>query len=469
MDAFDGPIQSPRSPHVPSAQSSGKRPIFSSQSRVTPQSNISPTYQKATSHLMTPVRSSSSQAQQPPPSTIRRTVGGTARKAGVTRALSEVEALKQMGDCVRASARKRLSEGTGRGSVAAPSTGSGVKRRSSWVRMTLDFENVGNDDDGDDGGKSGYGEDGGGGLRIFVKDRKVRPESVGSRKSGDFGSIRSLRSLELHPKEDQSLGDVLFGTGAPVPADDHTSDLSSTDEAPQSPSPSPRPQSAMSRPNSAFSRRVHNSHSAGTSSAGIAPNISSANVNPRPISFRRSTTPVATMVPNVQSFAQPSASSSKLASQPTPAQSIFSTSKPPSTYEQRIVTQDIPPLDPDATPKPKRPPSSSAPPIFVPPAPIFTKNPPSAQPKPRDFAFNPEEDARPASMNSSALRGVVANPRTNVTRASSDFRSSAPVVQPSFGSTQSDELADMQERLKKMMNDIDNVSDQIQKVKMRLK
>ncbi|CAG8773328.1 1307_t:CDS:1, partial [Acaulospora colombiana] len=182
IDAFDGPIQSPRSPHVHSAQSSGKRPIFNSQSRITPQSNISPKYQKATSSLMTPVRASSSQPQQPPPSTIRRTVGGTARKAGVTRELSEVEALKQMGDCVRASARKRLSEGTGRGSVAAPSTGSGARRRSSWVRMTLDFENLGNNEDEEDGGKSGYGDEGGGGLRIFVKDRKMRTASIGSRK-----------------------------------------------------------------------------------------------------------------------------------------------------------------------------------------------------------------------------------------------------------------------------------------------
>ncbi|CAG8721925.1 10013_t:CDS:1, partial [Acaulospora colombiana] len=306
------------------------------------------------------------------------------------------------------------------------------------------------------------------GLRIFVKDRKMRTASIGSRKSGDFGSIRSLRSLEMNPKADQSLGDVLFGTGTPAAASDHSSDLSSTDEAPQSPSPSPRPQSAMSRPNSIISRRALHSHSAGPSSAGIVPNISAANVNPRPVSFRRATTSVAPVASNSQSFAQPSSSSSKSTSQPTPAHSIFSTTKPPSSYEQRLTAQDIPPLDPDATPKPKRPPSSSAPPIFVPPAPIFTKNAPNIQPKPRDFAFGIDGKVTPAGMVSSTPRPAIANQRANLPRVPSEPRSSAAAIQDTRP-TESDELKEMRERLNRMMQDIDSVSDQIQKVKMQLK
>ena len=110
-----------------------------------------------------------------PPSTILRTVGGSARKVGTTCMLDELEALKAMGDCVCASARKKIVElSVGRPMVDASN---GVRRSSSHrVKLKLDFENV----SGESGGEVQNRDARVGprhsarrpGLRVFIKERR---------------------------------------------------------------------------------------------------------------------------------------------------------------------------------------------------------------------------------------------------------------------------------------------------------
>lgn len=176
----------------------------------------------ATNLFVTPVRPSL-HLHAPPPSTIRRTVGGTARNSAATRAVSEMEALKQMGDCIRASARKRVqgSEVPARSAPSQP-----LRRRASDVRIALDFESVKAKGRADQNVESEESRERSSGLRIFIKDR---PTGRGS-------------SLGMMQPDDGSSGGYRVsgpGSGLDIEEDDFTSD-----EDP--PSPSPRPGSALS-------------------------------------------------------------------------------------------------------------------------------------------------------------------------------------------------------------------------------
>ncbi|KAG8799061.1 hypothetical protein FRC17_007235, partial [Serendipita sp. 399] len=347
LDAFDGRVTSPKGPTIlPTRPSNAlQTPIPSSkQSRAEvyqqglraleslgggsslPPSRLS-LPPRGGSALVTPVRQSSTSyygggTLNVPPSTIRRAAGGgTARKSGSVRTMSEVEQLKQMSDCVRASARKRLSENAGRtpgpASLGARTmgrttgTGAGLgemsgagastsgseralRRKASWVKMTLDFENVGEPaiqgrkfgvdarrrvgfvDDDDDEDHGGVGLNQPSGLRIFVKDRQRARSGSHSNRNSLVMSLKSEQDYAEYAKKtqeaDESTGNLLFGTvsgggGGARPrsqqrasaslnarrsgyGDSDTSFSTTTDEEPPSPSPSPRPGSGMLRPSS---------------------------------------------------------------------------------------------------------------------------------------------------------------------------------------------------------------------------
>ncbi|KAG8777718.1 hypothetical protein FRC15_011160 [Serendipita sp. 397] len=341
LDAFDGPITSPKGPSVlptrpsnvlqtpvPTSKQSrteayqqGLRALESlgSGSSALPSHQLSSLPHRGPSALVTPVRPASSSyygTLNVPPSTIRRAAGGTARKTGSVRTMSEVEQLKQLSDCVRASARKRLSDHAGRTPGPAGSAGTStaiggggarafgraagrkswdvsdggasnsfasehapLRRRASWVKMTLDFENVGEPvarakRDGANSGQRvgfvGYDEDGGNdvdqpsGLRIFVKDRQQRRSGNNSNRNSLAMSLKSEKDYaeygtRVH-EEDESTGGILFGTvnssrprsqqRARTSARDSDTSFTTTDEEPPSPSPSPRPGSGLLRPSS---------------------------------------------------------------------------------------------------------------------------------------------------------------------------------------------------------------------------
>ena len=110
-----------------------------------------------------------------PPSLILRTVGGSARKVGTTRMLDELEALKAMGDCVRASARKKIVElSVGRPMMHA--SGGGRRGSSHRLKLKLDFENVSGESGGEvQNGDASVGPRHGAkcpGLRVFMEERR---------------------------------------------------------------------------------------------------------------------------------------------------------------------------------------------------------------------------------------------------------------------------------------------------------
>lgn len=204
---------------------------------------------------------------------MRRTVGGTARKIGSTRTLSDVEALKQLGDCVRASARKRMNQYAGRTPGPGGILGSAGMAFSSggkaFSRVTLDFERMIDPLHGDRSAAAT------GGMRIFVKDTPGRRRSP------------SLREESMDGNE--STGAVLFGTvragtSRGVETMDDLDLPSADDEPPPSPSPSPRPTSAMSR--RGLTPVLSSFHPAASSLSGMINSKSEAEFH-RPISFHQ--------------------------------------------------------------------------------------------------------------------------------------------------------------------------------------
>lgn len=311
IDAFDGPLQPPRNPPVPAqVEIATPRPVSKSraeafQSAMRRLETIGSTSSAPPAllttgpspsdrvsvhmHAMsTPVRPSSyGEGLFVPPSTIRRTVGGSARKVGSVRGMSELEQLKQLSDCVRASARKRLNEHAGRtpGPAAGGQRGaarsngtskgsgppsSGLRRRDSWVRMTLDFEDVPAPTQHFPGLRD-PGEHDEGGLRIFVKNRTNRSANH-SRRSSYALELGASEPAEEDLDGNESTGGILFGSlgrksgvafkphpqTIPSPSFSYgpgeggsnhqiEDEPATTDDDMPSPSPSPRPGSAHSR------------------------------------------------------------------------------------------------------------------------------------------------------------------------------------------------------------------------------
>lgn len=200
IDAFDVPAQRPSYPFQPTATPLAPSKILSTLALPPPLHHVA-TYsappQPHHSHLpqfATPIRPASAQALMHPPSTIRRTIGGTARKAGSVRAVGELEALRAMGDCIRASARKRINGSEGRpGGTWNPG---GPSKHP--LKLKLDFEDVGS--------SGGSGVDNvakGPGLRIFVTERTTSrmgsySNRTGRSRSGSYGSsgIATMGNLE---------------------------------------------------------------------------------------------------------------------------------------------------------------------------------------------------------------------------------------------------------------------------------
>jgi len=175
-----------------------------------------------------------------PPSTIRRTVGGSARKAGTTRMLDELEALRAMGDCVRASARKKIVElSTGRSVVHA--SGAGRRGPGQRLQLKLDFENVSGESGGETGNRDasvGPGQSGKRpGLRVFVKERSY----------GRAGSRQPKENLGSGSGSWLMGSSLVDGSGHAAPMQDTGAESAATDTASEPPSPSPSPGSALSR------------------------------------------------------------------------------------------------------------------------------------------------------------------------------------------------------------------------------
>src|SRR5258706_7473269 len=182
-----------------------------------------------------------------PPSTIRRTVGGSARKAGTTRMFDELEGLKAMGDCVRASARKKIVElSVGRPMVHA-SGGGGRRGTGHRLKLKLDFENVSGESGDDIGNRDasvGLGHSvKRPGLRVFIKERSYShggPRQPNAR-SGSLGSGSGSWLMG------SSFADGYGNTQAPHPIQDTGAESATTETASEPPKPSPRPGSAVSR------------------------------------------------------------------------------------------------------------------------------------------------------------------------------------------------------------------------------
>jgi hypothetical protein len=433
-----------------------------------------------------------------PPSTIRRTAGGTARKAGTTRAMSEVEALRQMGDCVRASARKRLSHHAGRtpGPGSSGAMSSGVRRRASWVRMTLDFENIAGPrrEDDDESPRSAHpvvalNHSAGGetvmedqsvkgdnaGLRIFAKDRISRPAGAHVRRKSSRGSFKGFWApVDGDEYADQSTGGILFGTV--VRSDDETT---TTDEAPPSPSPSPRPLSAMSRPTSSLSRRslpLGQPLSSGSVSVGglAGTSINAPTKTQRPVSLRgtskglpspgvQSAPPSTTIPPEepIRIF-KPLPPNSRSASGSSSISALQGPSKSTARFGGvgRIIVQDG---DADATPKAKQQPSSSRP-IFVPP--VF-----DLHGGPRSMRKNPQQSNQVGDRQTGSED--TKERRSNAVRPSSAFpwahptedvpiHAAWPVPARTSGGSK---FAEMEERLRVMMRDIEQVESKVAEVR----
>ena len=183
-----------------------------------------------------------------PPSTIRHTVGGSARKAGTTRMLDELEGLKAMGDCVRASARKKIVElSVGRPMVHA--SGGGRRGTGHRLKLKLDFESISGESGDDVGNKDaslGLGHSAKRpGLRVFIKERSYShggPRQPNARN----GSLRS-GSGSVSWLMGSSFADGYGNAQAPQPMQDAGAESATTDTASEPPSPSPRPGSALSR------------------------------------------------------------------------------------------------------------------------------------------------------------------------------------------------------------------------------
>jgi hypothetical protein len=490
FDAFDG-FASPRNPGPMNPISNLQTPIPSAKRArfsQTPGPSSLPTTQNK---FVTPIRPSSSAY---PPSTIRRTVGGTARKTGSTRTVSEVEALKQLGDCVRASARKKMHEYAGRTpgpGVAFGSTGgrtgvdTGSTRRKSWGRVTLDFERMG--DTPGPGGVADKSVVGAGGMRIFVKERTPRSEQSHRRRSY-IETRRSPSPDGRHESEEgnDSTGAVLFGavhrgTSQQTEILDGLDLPSTDDEPPASPSPSPRPTSAMSRPISALSRPVSelsrrgitpvfsSFHPSSTSISGTGPSgasTSNKKPNARPISFHRASNP---------SFS----SSAPWPAKPSPTESIFKPTSLPVSASLHPIPKvqtcifrptENPPRgveDNDATPRaPAKRHPSSAPPIFIPPAPVInTANVNSSSllgnpPITRDF-IRPDRptidtashkfDAENAGQRLRTLGHVMGEVDANGRR-----------------DVEVDKYNEMEERLRTLVSDLDKVESGLKAVKTRM-
>ncbi|KIM24588.1 hypothetical protein M408DRAFT_331703 [Serendipita vermifera MAFF 305830] len=497
IDAFDHPLHTPASPPHPSSlqtplpaskqplPSTGVHPSVTGVHSAPPQT----TGQRPLSAMVTPIRPSSMHGMNHPPSTIRRTAGGTARKAGSTRPVSDAEALRQMGDCVRASARKRLSHHAGRtpGPGSSGAMSSGVKRRASWVRMTLDFENiehshggVGNEKDkgkagkGSAGAKVAFKPSGGegssdedAGLRIFVKDRVPRPATGHPRRGSSGGSLRGLKAPlggDMDDYDDQSTGGLLFGT-VMQNDDEHTS---TTDGVPASPSPSPRPLSAMSRPASSLSRRGNTPFmpsSASISTGGLAMhgNLSSSNVNQhRPLSFHRASASTSSGTQSVPSSAKLPTQEPVSIFKPAPSGSVASrsTSRSVSTPSgqapivfrsnsgavARVLTDEP---DADATPKAKLPPSSARL--------VFMPNVPSLS---QERQSRKEELVKDGGRREATDGSAVASGQEHPPAAMADDITRKPSTDPNF--------AQMEERLRLMMKDIEQAEGGLRSVKARL-
>ena len=181
-----------------------------------------------------------------PPSTILRTVGGSARKVGTTRMLDELEALKAMGDCVRASARKKIVElSVGRPVVHA--SGGGRRGSSHRLKLKLDLENV----SGESGGEVQNGDASVGprhsakrpGLRVLIKERR-NSRAEPRRPNARNGSLGSGSGSWLMGS---SFADGSKHAPEPQPMRDTVAESATTDTASEPPSPSPRPSSALSR------------------------------------------------------------------------------------------------------------------------------------------------------------------------------------------------------------------------------
>ena len=247
------PLRSPTM--TPRAQSKAPLPFPSSIKQISDRQPVSAPASLPHGHrspvvaFETPVRAASllgTGVGVVPPSTIRHTVGGSARKAGTTRMLDELEGLKAMGDCVRASARKKIVElSVGRPMVHA--SGGGRRGAGHKLKLKLDFESVSGESGEDVGNRDvslGLGHSvKRPGLRVFIKERSYShagPRQPNAR-SGSLGSGSGSWLMG------NSFADGYGNAQAPHPIQDTGAESATTDTASEPPSPSPRPGSALSR------------------------------------------------------------------------------------------------------------------------------------------------------------------------------------------------------------------------------
>jgi len=402
-----------------------------------------------------------------------------------------------MGDCVRASARKRLSQhAAGETPGPAGSSGgamsSGVRRRANWVRKALNLENVEGVHSSDDerqeytnprgvvlslpggqeleGDRNRRSEDGG--LRIFVNDTATRPAVSHVRQKSGFNSFRGGKMASGGAEDeydDQSTGGILFGT-----AMRGNVDITTTDDAPPSPSPSPRPMSAMSRPTSSLSRRgfepIQPPPSTGPTTtqaggfSGVSFNTSVASTKgQKPISFRSASksgsslgiihsAPSSTKVPPTEpvSIFKPPPPNSR--SRSGSAIALKGTNEPNAMLgrEGRVPSRDVD--DDEGTPKAK-PLLSDSRPIFIPPGPIFERRPPPLNKAAKES--HPEGDRRDVDRRTDEPAAEA--PPPNSTGPDIPLDRETPVQAKQLRTGSDVTFAEMEERLRVMMSDIERV------------
>lgn len=468
IEAFDHGATSPRNHEAKIAPSTLRTPLpMAKRARFsqTPGPSSLPDTQNK---FVTPIRPSSSAV---PPSTVRRTVGGTARKVGSTRTMSDVEAMKQLGDCIRASARKRMNQYAGRtpgprfALGPAGATENDTAKRS-WARIKLDFERMGDQVKGDTFAGTP------GGMRIFVKDATLGPglennsifkrqpvaadsldESMGGDSTGAvlFGAVKG--GMSRGP-------DVLDGLAMP----------STDEEPPPSPSPSPRPMSAMSHPSSSLSRARSEISRRGLTPAlssfhpasiSVSSNLADPSVVQRPTSFYQNRRD-SSLPSNQPSLKAPSIFRQLSLSAPDASSSVR---KPQPIFHLRDNPPDIV-EDNDATPRaPTKRHPSSAPPIFTLPAPKSTN---AKEPKEgiSDTRRRPIFVRDPAKPEESSRIGLgiqerIANVSVPPTTAGTE--------QPFPGiDRMSDKYDELEARIRRFMEDLGQVQAELSSVKTKM-
>jgi len=326
VDAFDGLVdpEITRAEHVlpitarplhsatmtPLAQSKVPLPIPSSVKRIVDHPVSAPAslphgHRAPAVAFETPVRAMSFLDTGPgigiaPPSTIRHIVGSSARKVGTTRMLDELEALKAMGDCVRASARKKIVElSVGRPMVHA--SGGGRRGTDHRLKLKLDFENVSGESGVDvwnrDASAGPHHSAKRPGLRVFIKERSY--SHPGPRRRNTSNGIPGSGSGSW--LMGSNFADGSKPTPEPQPMQDTGTEGATTDTASEPPSPSPMPGSTSSRrgstPAISTPRGPYSSGAPGSGSARLRSGNRSNSLTPMlrvpsvgSISFRRNKT-----------------------------------------------------------------------------------------------------------------------------------------------------------------------------------